>query len=167
MIIERIWPDNAWRNYHYLIACGETGQAMAVDPLDWRAVHGAAQRRGWTITHILNTHEHGDHIGGNDGLRAATGAEVLAHAGAAQTASSWGSRSGLTIERVGVQSPGLSGVFLLERGSLLHFGMNLKFTADNGATWQLSEIRRIRLNEKNYYDNPGLGVIAVVTPVGR
>ena len=83
MIIERIWPDNAWRNYHYLIACGETGQAMAVDPLDWRAVHEAAQRRGWTITHILNTHEHGDHIGGNDGLRAATGAEVLAHAGAA------------------------------------------------------------------------------------
>jgi hydroxyacylglutathione hydrolase len=56
---------------------------MAVDPLDWRAVHEAAQRRGWTITHILNTHEHGDHIGGNDGLRAATGAEVLAHAGAA------------------------------------------------------------------------------------
>ena len=83
MIIERIWPDNAWRNYHYLIACGETGEAMAVDPLDWRAVHEAAQRRGWTITHILNTHEHGDHIGGNDGLRAATGAEVLAHAGTA------------------------------------------------------------------------------------
>lgn len=100
--------------------------------------------------------------------RLATGGyKVLAHAGWTQTASSWGSRSGLTIERVGVQSPGLSGVFLLERGSLLHFGMNLKFTADNGATWQLSEIRRIRLNEKNYYDNPGLGVIAVVTPVGR
>lgn len=98
---------------------------------------------------------------------AAGGYKVLAHAGWTQTASSWGSRSGLPIERVGVQSPGLSGVFLLERGSLLHFGMNLKFTADNGATWQLSEIRRIRLNEKNYYDNPGLGVIAVVTPVAR
>ena len=81
----------------------------------------------------------------------------------------WGriGRRGLPIERIGVQSPGLSGVFLLERGSLLHFGMNLKFTADNGATWQLSEIRRVRLNEKNYYDNPGLGVIAVVTPVAR
>ena len=83
MIIERIWPGNAWRNYHYLIACGATGEALAVDPLDWQAVHAAAQARGWTITHILNTHEHGDHIGGNDGLRAATGAKVLAHAGAA------------------------------------------------------------------------------------
>ena len=72
MIIERIWPGNAWRNYHYLIACGATGEALAVDPLDWQAVHAAAQARGWTITHILNTHEHGDHIGGNDGLRAAT-----------------------------------------------------------------------------------------------
>lgn len=83
MIIERIWPGNAWRNYHYLIACEETGEAMAIDPLDWRAVHERAQQRGWTITRILNTHEHGDHIGGNDGLRAATGAQVLAHAGAA------------------------------------------------------------------------------------
>jgi hydroxyacylglutathione hydrolase len=82
MIIERIWPGNAWRNFHYLIACSETGEAMAVDPLDWQSVHAAAQRNGWTITHILNTHEHGDHIGGNDALRAATGAKVLAHAGA-------------------------------------------------------------------------------------
>lgn len=83
MIIERIWPGNAWRNYHYLIACGETGEALAVDPLDWQLTLRAARERGWTITHILNTHEHGDHIGGNDGLRAATGAKVLAHAGAA------------------------------------------------------------------------------------
>lgn len=83
MIIERIWPDNAWRNYHYLIACGETGEALAVDPLDWRAVHETAQRRGWTITHILNTHEHADHIGGNDALRMVTRARVLAHPGAA------------------------------------------------------------------------------------
>lgn len=83
MIIERIWPDNAWRNYHYLIACGETGEAMAIDPLDWRAVHETAQRRGWTITHILNTHEHADHIGGNDALRMVTRARVLAHPGAA------------------------------------------------------------------------------------
>lgn len=83
MIIDRIWPDNAWRNYHYLIACEETGEALAVDPLDWRACLTTARNRGWHITRILNTHEHGDHIGGNEGLRAATGAQLLAHAGAA------------------------------------------------------------------------------------
>ena len=83
MIVERLWPGNAWRNFHYLIACELTGEALAVDPLDWSLCLTRARERGWTITHILNTHEHGDHIGGNEPLRAATGARVLAHAGAA------------------------------------------------------------------------------------
>lgn len=82
MIIERLWPDNAWRNYHYLVACEETGEALAVDPLDWPLCLARARERGWTITHILNTHEHRDHTGGNEGLRAATGARLLAHGGA-------------------------------------------------------------------------------------
>ena len=34
MIVERLWPGNAYRNFHYLIACAETGEALAVDPLD-------------------------------------------------------------------------------------------------------------------------------------
>ena len=84
MLIERIWSGNAYRNFHYLIACAETGEALAVDPLEWRLCLAAARRRGWTITRILNTHEHGDHIGGNAGLVGATGARVLAHAGAAK-----------------------------------------------------------------------------------
>ncbi|MGB6604363.1 MAG: MBL fold metallo-hydrolase [Steroidobacteraceae bacterium] len=83
MLTERIWSGNALRNFHYLIACPETGEALAVDPLEWRLCLDAARRHGWEITQILNTHEHGDHTGGNAGLRAATGARVLAHAGAA------------------------------------------------------------------------------------
>jgi hydroxyacylglutathione hydrolase len=83
MLIERIWAANSWRNFHYLIACPETGEALAVDPLKWELCHDTARRRGWQITQILNTHEHGDHTGGNAGLVGATRAKVLAHAGAA------------------------------------------------------------------------------------
>jgi len=83
MLTERIWTGNALRNFHYLIACAESGEALAVDPLEWQMCLDAARRRGWEITQILNTHEHGDHTGGNAGLKAATGAPVLAHAAAA------------------------------------------------------------------------------------
>jgi hypothetical protein len=33
-----------------------------------------------------------------------------------------------------------------------------------GSTFNLSESRRIRFYERNYYDHPGFGVIALVTP---
>jgi hydroxyacylglutathione hydrolase len=35
------------------------------------------QARGWTLSHILNTHHHNDHIGGNLALVQATGAKVV------------------------------------------------------------------------------------------
>ncbi len=82
MIVEQIWTGNAYRNFNYLIACGETGEALAVDPLDHEKCLAAAKAKGWTITQILNTHEHGDHIGGNGPVQDATGAKILAHANA-------------------------------------------------------------------------------------
>ena len=84
MIVERIWTANAYRNFNYLIACTETGDAMAVDPLDYRKCLAAAEKHGWTISKILNTHEHGDHIGGNQAMVAETGAKIIAHANAAK-----------------------------------------------------------------------------------
>ena len=83
MLTERVWSGNSLRNFHYLIACAETGEALAVDPLEWRLCLEAARKRGWEITQILNTHEHTDHTGGNAGLKAATHAKVAAHAAAA------------------------------------------------------------------------------------
>jgi hydroxyacylglutathione hydrolase len=82
MIVEQIWTGNAYRNFNYLIACKETGEALAVDPLDHQKCLAKAKEMGWTITQILNTHEHGDHTGGNQQVVAATGAKVLAHANA-------------------------------------------------------------------------------------
>ncbi|MEH6824112.1 MAG: hydroxyacylglutathione hydrolase [Motiliproteus sp.] len=79
MIVEQIWTGNAFRNFNYLIACPETGEALAIDPLDYQKCLSAAKLHGWTITQILNTHEHGDHTGGNQAMIAATGAKLLAH----------------------------------------------------------------------------------------
>ena len=80
MIVKQIWTGNAYRNFNYLIACPETGEALAIDPLDHAKCLQAAKDEGWTITQILNTHEHHDHTGGNAAVVAATGAKVLAHA---------------------------------------------------------------------------------------
>jgi hydroxyacylglutathione hydrolase len=82
MIVEQVWTGNSGRNFNYLVACPETGEALAIDPLDHEKCLAAAKRRGWTITQVLNTHEHRDHTGGNDQVIAATGAKLLAHANA-------------------------------------------------------------------------------------
>lgn len=79
MIVRQIWTANAYRNFNYLVACAETGEALAVDPLDYEKCLQAAQQGGWTITQVLNTHEHRDHTGGNAALVARTGAKILAH----------------------------------------------------------------------------------------
>ena len=82
MIVKQIWTANAYRNFNYLIVCEETGEALAVDPLEHDKCLAAAKAQGWTIRQILNTHEHRDHTGGNAALVQKTGATVLAHAGA-------------------------------------------------------------------------------------
>ena len=79
MIVEQIWTGNDWRNFNYLIACRETGEALAVDPLDHRKCLAAAEEKGWNITQVVNTHEHFDHIGGNGPIIEVTGAKLLAH----------------------------------------------------------------------------------------
>jgi len=79
MIVEQVWTGNAYRNFNYLVACAETGEALAIDPLDYNKCLEVAKDRGWEITQILNTHEHGDHTGGNKGIVNATGAKIIAH----------------------------------------------------------------------------------------
>ena len=79
MIVERIWTGNAYRNYNYLIACPETGDALAIDPLDHEKCLNTARVKGWRISQVLNTHEHHDHTGGNAAVVAATGAKLIAH----------------------------------------------------------------------------------------
>ena len=85
VIVKQIWTANAYRNFNYLIACDETGEALAVDPLDHEKCLRVAKDSGWTITQILNTHEHRDHTGGNDAMVRNTGGKILAHKNAKDT----------------------------------------------------------------------------------
>ncbi|MEM9403401.1 MAG: hydroxyacylglutathione hydrolase [Pseudomonadota bacterium] len=79
MIVRQLWVGNSFRNFNYLIACAATGDALAIDPLDYEQCLHVAEEHGWTITQIVNTHEHGDHIGGNKAMVKATGAIIIAH----------------------------------------------------------------------------------------
>lgn len=63
-----------------LLGCRSTGQAVVVDPGgDSEQILDAIQRRGLTVTTIINTHGHFDHVGTNGRLKQATGAELLIH----------------------------------------------------------------------------------------
>ena len=64
-------------NYIYLVREPETNAVAVVDPAEAAPVLARAKELGWTITHILNTHHHGDHVGGNKEIKAATGCTIV------------------------------------------------------------------------------------------
>jgi hydroxyacylglutathione hydrolase len=64
-------------NYVYLLREPETGAVAAVDPSVAGPVTTALDQLGWKLTHILNTHHHSDHTGGNLELKARYGAIVV------------------------------------------------------------------------------------------
>jgi hydroxyacylglutathione hydrolase len=64
-------------NYAYLLHEPQAGVTGIVDPSEAAPVLAAVQQAGLKLTHILNTHHHWDHSGGNLELKAATGATVV------------------------------------------------------------------------------------------
>lgn len=64
-------------NYAYLVHDRDAGLTAIVDPSEPDPVQKALSVRGWTLTHILNTHHHFDHTGGNIPLKEATGAKIV------------------------------------------------------------------------------------------
>jgi hypothetical protein len=122
---------------------------------------GVLPQSAWQLTPIENK------------LRSSGLYVPVAHVAWSQTASDWGTRAGFTLSRLGLDVPGLSGTVFLERGQFLHLGMALSYVpasppagigAGPGTTFAMSETRRIRFYERNYYDHPAFGVIALVTP---
>ena len=64
-------------NYVWLAREPLSGAVAVVDPAVAAPVLAEAGRRGWKITHILNTHHHGVHVGGNLEIKAATGCVIV------------------------------------------------------------------------------------------
>jgi hydroxyacylglutathione hydrolase len=63
-------------NYLWLVHDEASGETAVVDPGDALPVLTEAERRGWRITQIWNTHWHADHTGGNLAVKKATGARI-------------------------------------------------------------------------------------------
>ena len=64
-------------NYGILIRDQASGLAATVDTPDAQAILAEADRLGWRLALVLNTHWHPDHAGGNAAVKDATGAEIV------------------------------------------------------------------------------------------
>lgn len=63
-------------NYVWLLHDDASRETVVIDPAVAEPVLAAAAERGWTISQIWNTHWHGDHVGGNAAIKAATGCRI-------------------------------------------------------------------------------------------
>ena len=70
-------------NYGFLVRDREGGAVAAVDTPDAAAIEATLAREGWRLTHILNTHWHPDHVGGNLSLKEKWGCRVIGPRGEA------------------------------------------------------------------------------------
>ena len=67
-------------NYGVLMHCPETGMTASIDAPEAAAVEKALADTGWTLSHILLTHHHHDHVGGVEELKARWNCEVIGNA---------------------------------------------------------------------------------------
>ena len=68
------------RNFGYLLADRDAKQGVLIDPsFSPEALVERAREQGLTITHVINTHGHPDHMNGNPKAVELTGAQVAAH----------------------------------------------------------------------------------------
>jgi len=64
-------------NYGFLLHDAENGVTATVDTPEVGAILDVLKQKNWQLTHILNTHHHPDHAGGNLGLKQATGCQII------------------------------------------------------------------------------------------
>lgn len=64
-------------NYGFLVHDPETGATATIDTPEVAPIIKALAAKGWRLTHILNTHHHFDHAGGNEELKAQWNCQVV------------------------------------------------------------------------------------------
>jgi hydroxyacylglutathione hydrolase len=64
-------------NFVWLLREPQSGAVACVDPSEAEPVKAKLDQLGWKLTHILNTHHHNDHTGGNLDLKRMTGAVIV------------------------------------------------------------------------------------------
>ncbi|MCL4156902.1 UNVERIFIED_CONTAM: hypothetical protein GTU68_066281, partial [Idotea baltica] len=64
-------------NYGFLLHDDATKATAVIDTPEVGPINAALASRGWELTHILNTHHHFDHAGGNEELKQQWGAQVV------------------------------------------------------------------------------------------
>lgn len=67
-------------NYGVLVHCPDSGATASIDAPEAAAVEKALGETGWTLTHILITHHHHDHVGGVEELKRKWNCEVIGNA---------------------------------------------------------------------------------------
>ena len=71
-------------NYGVLIHDAQAGVTASIDAPDAGEILGRLRAKGWRLTHLLITHHHGDHTGGNLQLKQATGCKIIGPAAEAE-----------------------------------------------------------------------------------
>ena len=56
-------------NYGFLLHDTESGMTACIDTPEVEPINAALADKGWSLTHIFNTHHHFDHAGGNETLK--------------------------------------------------------------------------------------------------
>ena len=64
-------------NYGVLVHDPKTGATASIDAPDADQVLAALAKKGWSLTHILTTHHHGDHTAGNRRVKKETGCTIV------------------------------------------------------------------------------------------
>ena len=71
-------------NYGFLAHDPQTGATACIDTPEVDPINAALEEKGWALTHILNTHHHGDHAGGNLPLKERWGCTIVGAANDAE-----------------------------------------------------------------------------------